>query len=239
MKLSKYNKVLFTIYGLGGIIMAFVWYWLGHKNNFEGDYSTNIIVAEIASALLAPVFISLPFIIKKLFKYEFPQLILSLAFTHIFFAHFIGSVCNTYDRNSKYDDLMHTLFGAVGALCFLYVFTSLEDYTKFKSRTITIFTFFMTMALGALWEIYEFGADKILGLDMQRTQDYADTAPDFIYPYATGDTMHDLWVTFIGASVVAILLYLHKRNPEKNYIAGHFINKRKQLELQEEVNNEI
>ncbi len=234
---NNYSKAMTAIYIGGGILMAIFWYYWGFVDNtvtlfgIGGSYknvasdSTDIIQdvasAEIMSALVVIIIGLMPLFLSKVFKIKLSPVLVSTYITFVFVAHFIGSVIDTYDRVSWYDDLTHTIFGSVGALIAVYLFTSFNDYKQFKYRTMAIFVFFFPLAFGAVWEIYEFTADQVLGLIMQRAQWVIDSGYSV---YGTADTVHDLWVTFIGAVVVLVGLGLHMKNKDKKYIVGYYVN---------------
>ncbi len=238
---NNYSKIMTAIYVLGGIGMAIFWYYWGFVNNDAtlfgigditgykdimdptGSFSIikDIAKAEIMSGLVVIVIAAVPLITSKLFKINYSPVLIATYITFVFMAHFVGSVLDTYDRFSLYDDITHTVFGSVGGLVAIYLFTTFNDYKDFKYRTLAIFVFFFPMAFGAVWEIYEFAADEILGLIMQRSTWVVESGYSI---YGTADTVHDLWVTFIGAVAVLIGLKLHTNNPSKNYIVGYYIN---------------
>ena len=76
----------------------------------------------------------------------------------------------------------------------------------------SVFAFCFALALGTLWEIYEFSCDTILGLNMQKVYKADGTA--LIGAAALMDTMEDLIVDGVAAAVVAIVGY--KANKRKN-----------------------
>ncbi len=236
---NNYSKIMTAVYLTGGILMAIFWFYWGFVDADatllgigSSDYKSvlgdngeivqkDIAKAEILSALAVIIIGLMPLFLSKVFKIRFSPVLISTYITFVFVAHFVGSVIDTYDRVDWYDDLTHTIFGAVGGLMAIYLFTSFNDYKQFKYRTMAIFVFFFPIAFGAVWEIYEFAADEILGLIMQRAEWVIDSGYS---QYATADTVHDLWVTFIGATVVLIALGLHTKNPDKKFVVGYYVN---------------
>ncbi len=234
---NNYSKIMTAVYITGGILMAIFWYYWGFVDNTvtlfgiggsykgitgdAGDLAQDVARAEIMSALVTIVIGLMPLFLAKVFKIEFSPVLIATYITFVFLAHFIGSVIDTYDRVSLYDDFTHTIFGAVGALIAIYLFTSFNDYKQFKYRTMAMFVFFFPLAFGAVWEIYEFAADEVLGLIMQRAVWVVESGYSI---YGTADTVHDLWVTFIGATVVLVALGLHMRNTSKKYVVGYYVN---------------
>jgi uncharacterized membrane protein YjdF len=59
---------------------------------------------------------------------------------------------------------------------------------------VALFAFVFAIALGTLWEIFEFAMDQIFGLEMQK--------PMFGDPSGLTDTMWDMIVNAIGAGIV-------------------------------------
>ena len=68
---------------------------------------------------------------------------------------------------------------------------------KFKASPIliVIFGFSFAVAIGSIWEIFEFTMDSILGFNMQKS--------------GLIDTMSDLIVDAIGAAVAAFVGYFY------------------------------
>jgi hypothetical protein len=65
---------------------------------------------------------------------------------------------------------------------------------------VALFSFAFAMAIGGLWEIFEFSMDNFLGLNMQKT--------------GLVDTMWDLIVDALGALFISVsgFLYMIRRN---------------------------
>ena len=122
---------------------------------------------------------------------------------------------------------------------------------------MAIVAFCFSMTIGVVWEFFEFGMDQIMGYDMQKdtiiqtirsvTLDpqgrnvpyvitgIADTAVNGASLGINGyldigliDTMQDLIVNFIGASVFSILGFFYVKNRGKGGVAGRFIPRKKE-----------
>jgi hypothetical protein len=61
-----------------------------------------------------------------------------------------------------------------------------------------------SLALGALWEIFEFGLDQMFGFTMQKASNV--------------DTMSDLIVDFLGACVVGFWVYRYLKKDEDGLV---------------------
>lgn len=119
-----------------------------------------------------------------------------------------------------------------------------------------IVAFCFSMTIGVLWEFFEFGMDQLAGYDMQKDtvihvirsvsldpaghnvpyeiKNITDTAVNGQELGLGGyldigliDTMQDLIVNFVGASVFSVLGFFYVRNRGKGKLAGRFIPRRK------------
>ena len=95
---------------------------------------------------------------------------------------------------------------------------------------IAVFAFCFALALGAVWEIYEFTMDSVFGTNMQKYM--LDNGTALIGQAALQDTMKDIIVDAIGALVMSTIGYIslkykkgwveklmirfHVKKPEKN-----------------------
>lgn len=76
-----------------------------------------------------------------------------------------------------------------------------------RPRFVALFAFVFALAVGTLWEIFEFAMDRIFGTNMQK--------PMFGDPSGLTDTMWDLIVDALGALFISGLgwLYMHRNTP--------------------------
>ena len=74
---------------------------------------------------------------------------------------------------------------------------------------VAVFAFCFALAIGALWEVYEFTFDSILGLNMQKHT--TETGVALVGTKALSDTMKDIIVDAVGALVVVIIGYISEK----------------------------
>ena len=79
-----------------------------------------------------------------------------------------GDAYQMYDRIPIWDKLLHTTGGLVFAMFGAYLPGLLNKGHKTSVLMCAVFAVCFSVAVSALWEFYEFGADQLLGLDMQR-----------------------------------------------------------------------
>ena len=99
----------------------------------------------------------------------------------IVLAHFLGVILNFYDRVIYYDKFIHFLFGIIASYIMIGF---IKPY-----KSIIYVTF-----LATLWEIYEYIVSIIFKIDPQNN-----------ITTGVNDTMLDLIVALIGASIVTII----------------------------------
>lgn len=119
--------------------------------------------------------------------------------------------------------------------------------------------FCFSMTIGAVWEIFEFSMDQIAGFDMQKDTvvqwissvhldptggntptGLRDISEVYVNGIALGlggyldiglyDTMYDLIVNFIGATIFSVVAYIYLRNQDRFAWLGKFIMRRKKKE---------
>ncbi len=150
-------------------------------------------VSTLGIALLTLV----PSMLGRRFDVHVPAAFELLAILFIVGALFLGEVRGYYTRFWWWDGLLHLgssfLLGVLGFLL-VYVLNQKQlGDLHLEPAFVAIFAFSFSLALGAMWEIFEFWMDQLFGLNMQRT--------------GLDDTMRDLIVDVFGASVIALLGY--------------------------------
>ena len=158
----------------------------------RGEWPAAVFVTGIMTLTLAPVVLRMPV--------DIPSEIQIVAVLFVFATLFLGEVRDYYERFWWWDAILHTTSGLLlGMLGFMFVYMLNEDRhvdLHMRPSFVALFAFFFAVALGAIWEIFEFGMDRYLGTNMQPA-----TPGD---PSGLSDTIHDLIVDTLGAAVVAL-----------------------------------
>ena len=95
---------------------------------------------------------------------------------------------------------------------------------RMRPRFVALFAFVFAVAVGALWEIFEFAMDRLGGTQMQK--------PMFGDPSGLTDTMWDLIVDTLGAAAVSGLGWWYMHRHERSFIArwiGEFVRRNPRL----------
>jgi len=148
--------------------------------------------------------------LKHRVRLNIPSAMIIIYVIFLYCAIYLGEVRNFYYIVPHWDTMLHTFSGAaLGALGFSLV--SLMNkykpvYFSLSPGFVALFAFCFALALGVLWEIYEFSVDYLLHTNMQK---YAiETGKLLIGQEALIDTMKDLIVDTIGAFAMSIVGYI-------------------------------
>jgi len=171
----------------------------------RSDYALMLI-----QCILGMIIMFLPSMLEKKWKIDIPGFMHIVFVVFLYAAIYLGEVRSFYYNVPHWDTVLHTFSGAmIGALGFSVV-KLLNDSEKVKINLspvfVAIFAFSFALAIGALWEIYEFSFDKFLGLNMQKFA-YEDGTP-MTGRMALADTMKDLIVDALGALATSIIGYI-------------------------------
>lgn len=174
----------------------------------ERQWLTAVVVAGIF-ALMA-----MPAILGRRFTVHVPAEFELLALVFVFATLFLGEVRGYYDRFWWWDIALHTTSGLLlGILGFLLIYVLNEDDRvdlHLRPRFLALFAFLFAVAVGAVWEIFEFAMDQVFGLNMQK--------PMLGDPSGKTDTMWDLIVDTSGAIVISGLGWWYIANRRTSFI---------------------
>lgn len=159
---------------------------------------------SLVLSLLAIICIMLPFIITKIANKKnivLPSNFQSISIVFLFFAQYLGEIQKFYDIFWWWDLILHAIFGSYAVLIALYSIRGIiikeEKTTKKRFVIFTlIFALSFSIALGTLWEIFEFVGDYLLKTTMVKG--------------GLEDTSSDLIVKILAAFITSITCYYRK-----------------------------
>jgi hypothetical protein len=174
----------------------------------EGQWLNAFLNFAILAIILAPV------ILRDRLPVKLPAEMLLVALVFIFAALFLGEMRSYYDRIWWWDIALHLSSGfLLGIFGFLLVYVLNESSNigvYMRPRFVAFFAFLFAVAVGALWEVFEFAMDRIFGLRMQK--------PMLGDPSGLTDTMWDLIVDAFGALVISLLGWWYMRRGRQSFI---------------------
>ncbi len=148
-----------------------------------------------------------PALLAKRYAITLPLPFLIATTLFVFASVFLGEAFGFYDRLWWWDIALHGSSAvAFGLFGFLFILTIFEgDRFAAPHVAICFLSFCLAMTVGSLWEIFEYGMDRGFGLNMQKS--------------GLDDTMSDLIVDAMGASIGALSGYSYLKGRERRLLA--------------------
>ncbi len=185
MRIARQNYVVYLIWMfLAGEMLVSLWL-------------TQWSVAFVAAFTLGLSL--LPALFAERFGVRLPMTFAALVVVFLFATLFLGEIGDFYERFWWWDVLLHSGSAiGLGLIGFVLVFMLFQgDRFAAPPLALAVLSFCIAVSMGALWEIFEYSMDQIFGLNMQKS--------------GLEDTMWDLIVNTIGASIGAIAGYNYLR----------------------------
>lgn len=152
--------------------------------------------ASVFSTLLVLVLMSAPALLKYRYRFYLPFALDFGIVSFVFATLFLGHLANFYDYIPLWDSFVHFQSGLIlGVAGFVLVYTLNEQkpiHLDLSPGFVAFFAVTFSLAIGAVWEVFEFAADFILGIEWQD---------------GNIDTMWDLIADGAGALIVSIVGY--------------------------------
>lgn len=130
--------------------------------------------------LLTLLLFNIPLLAKKIFKVTLPKELEVIILLFIFAAEILGELGSFYTHISWWDTMLHTVNGFLMAAIGFALIDILNNSPKFHISLSPVFVvvvaFCFSMTIGVLWEFFEFGADMLVGTDMQKDRIISEIA---------------------------------------------------------------
>lgn len=151
------------------------------------------------------VLTALPALMLRRWKIYLPPELELLVIAFVFAALFLGETRGYYGRFWWWDVALHATSGVLlGVFGFLLVHV-LNGIPRLDIQMqpgfVAFFAFCFALSVGAVWEIFEFAMDTLVGTNMQK--------PFLGDPSGLTDTMWDLILDAAGAFVVSLSGYVY------------------------------
>lgn len=207
--------------------------------------------------VLSLVLFCVPMLIERSLDIDIPPVMEGIIYCFIFAAEILGEINSFYTIIPGWDTMLHTINGfLVAAVGFSLVdlFNRSERFSfKLSPLFLAIVAFCFSMTVGVLWEFFEFGADQMMGTDMQKDFIVQNINSVSLNPeglnnvehvkveslFVNGedwmefpggyldigliDTMKDLQVNFLGAVAFSIIGYFYVKTRGKGKLAASLI----------------
>ena len=240
------HKSSFIVYVVLRVLVILMMILQIFNRNYE-----NVFLCALTLILLV-----MPSFIQVRLKIELPTALEIIILFFIFAAEILGEIQSYYIRFPFWDTVLHTMNGFLAAAIGFALVDILNRTKKISFQLspafMAVVAFCFSMTIGVIWEFFEFGMDRIFGLDMQK-----DTIVNSIHSvmldptnsnipveikgitdvvvngHSLGlggyldigliDTMKDLLVNFVGAAVFSVIGYFYVKNRGKGRVARGLI----------------
>ena len=174
--------------------------------------------------LLGILVMLLPSLITHKFRLPMPSAMIILYYVFLYCAIFLGEIFSFYYLIPHWDVYLHATSGVMlSSLGFILVDWLNKDKSVKLSMSplfVSLFAFCFSLAMGAMWEIYEFSFDSILGLNMQKFR--TESGIDLVGQGALSDTMEDIIIDAAAGAAVAIIgFFTATKQKRKSAIENH------------------
>lgn len=204
---------------------------------------------NVMTCVLTLILLMLPQILSKKLSVDLPTALEVIIVFFIFAAEILGEIRGFYVIFPRWDDMLHTTNGFLAAAIGFALVDVLNRHENVKMSMSPAFVagvaFCFSMTIGALWEFFECAMDIYFGQDMQKDTWLTSFQSVAIHPEGLNipvpveveqvtvngmiwdkyldvglyDTMHDLWVNFLGAVTFSILGWIYIKNRGKGFAA--------------------
>jgi len=169
----------------------------------NGNRSLLLIMSSFAFGLTF-----VPNLIERIFKITVPAKFEIMIILFIYGILFVAEVRGLFAEFWWWDVVLNSVSAIALGFVGLTVLFVLYNDNKLNANpfVIAIFSFSFAVAIGSVWEIFEFGMDSFFGFGMQKS--------------GLADTMGDLIVNSIGASVVSFVGYFYIKKGKINFVSS-------------------
>ena len=205
---------------------------------------------NVMLCVLTLILFTLPSLIERRLKIDLPDTLEIVILLFIYSAEILGEIRAFYVIFPFWDTVLHTLNGF---LCAAIGFSLIDLLNRSKKFTfslsplyVAVVSFCFSMTIGVLWEFFECAMDQFFFLDMQKDTVIPAISSVLLDPaggnhpqlingtqQALGvggyldigllDTMEDLFVNFIGATVFSLVGYCYIKRRGQGKFARRFI----------------
>lgn len=207
---------------------------------------------NIMICALTLILLMLPDMLERRLRIKLPTALEVMIVLFIFAAEILGEIHGFYVMFPEWDDMLHTINGFLAAAVGVAMIDILNRSEKVKFQltplSVALAAFSFSMTIGVLWEFFECIMDTYFGKDMQKdtwvsafnsvaldpsgenTPVHVDVESvsvndmkwDKYLDIGLYDTMHDLFVNFVGAAIFSVIGFFYVKN-RGHGIAAEFI----------------
>ncbi len=204
---------------------------------------------NVMTCVLTLILFMLPDLLSRKLSVQLPTALEVIIVLFIFAAEILGEIRGFYVLFPRWDDMLHTTNGFLAVAIGFAMVDILNRHENVKMNLSPAFVagvaFCFSMTIGVIWEFFECSMDMFFGADMQKDTWLSSFNSVAINPDGLNvpvhvdveqvtvngmkwdqyldiglyDTMHDLFVNFIGAVVFSVLGLIYVKNRGKGFAA--------------------
>ena len=172
-----------------------------------GYHSESDYLLMLMQCILGLITVHLPSILERKFHFVLPSLLYGFYIVFLYCAIFLGEVRSFYYLVPQWDSICHFCSSMMMGFFGLMVVTILNRdqhlAVSLSPFFVCLFAFCFSVSLGSIWEIYEFAADGLFGMNMQKFMLADGTV--LVGHAALADTMKDIIVDVLGSLLASVI----------------------------------
>lgn len=185
---------------------------IGEGFNTKANYAL-----MIAECVLGIIVIHIPSLLAHKFKFEIPFFLYIAYIIFLYCSIFLGEAQSFYYKIPHWDTILHAMSSLMlGFFGFMFItILNRDEHTLMRLSPffVSLFAFCFAVTIGAIWEIYEFTMDGLMGFNMQK-HSTANGIP-LEGHLALADTMKDIIIDAIGAFAASLMGYIGLKQNKK------------------------
>jgi len=193
----------------------------GGRNTAEMGYHSDAdYLLMLCQCALGLVTIHLPMLLEKKFRFELPGLLYGGYIVFLYCAIFLGEVRSFFYLVPHWDVYLHCFSSVMTGFFGMMAVTILN---RDRHVTMHLSPFFLALSafsfsvmIGALWEVYEYVGDALLGVNMQKF--IAADGTVLVGRAALSDTMKDIMVDMAGALLASVTGYFSAKRHDDWFV---------------------
>ncbi len=216
LKASIYYLVLLSfLIPIGFLVYRII--TLDGTERAAGFHSRADYVLMLAQCILGLIVIHIPSVLARRLRFEIPGFLYTMYIIFLYCGIFLGEVTSFFYVVPHWDDFLHAFSSMMTGFFAVMVITILnrDDNLVFRISPffVALFAFTFSVAIGALWEVYEFVGDGLLGMNMQKFITADGTV--LIGHAALSDTMKDIIVDMLGGLISSAIGYFSVKHSRR------------------------
>lgn len=206
--IGKLLYLLVTVSFLIPIVYLILRMIFGASGSTEAGYHSDAdYLLMLMQCVLGLITIHLPGLLERKLRFELPGLLYVLYIIFLYCAIFLGEVRSFYYLFPRWDVILHffssMMTGFFGLMVVIILNRNKHVSMSLSPFFLCLFAFCFSVTIGAVWEVFEYTADGLLGVNMQKFI----TAEGVVLAghAALTDTMKDIIVDILGALLASAI----------------------------------